>query len=282
MWECPDLLRLGGRDVLVVSPQLDHGEQAGSGRWEDVSMYAVGTLDPAVPSFTRDGEYRRIDAGPDFYAPQSFVAEDGRTIMVGWMGMPDHDGQPTLADKHPSAANGWVHCLTVPREVALDGDVLVQRPAVELDLLRGAPRSEVGALLGADTSMAISGTAGAALDIELVATCEPGGTIAVRLREGDSGRPVVLTLAPHAGTATLDRTRLGTGEGGVFTGSFRPGPRVDARILLDHSSIEVFVDGGRLAMSARIYPVDGDIQVGFDAGGAPATLDVTAWPMAPA
>jgi sucrose-6-phosphate hydrolase SacC (GH32 family) len=130
--------------------------------------------------------------------------------------------------------------------------------------------------------MAISGTAGAALDIELVATCEPGGTIAVRLREGDSGRPVVLTLAPHAGTATLDRTRLGTGEGGVFTGSFRPGPRVDARILLDHSSIEVFVDGGRLAMSARIYPVDGDIQVGFDAGGAPATLDVTAWPMAPA
>ncbi len=282
MWECPDLVALGDRDMLVISPQLDHGPEAGAARWEDVSVYAVGSLDLDTAQFSHDQPWRRVDAGPDFYAPQTFQAEDGRTIMVGWMGMPDHDGQPTLADKHPSAANGWVHCLTVPREVTLDGDVLVQRPAVELDSLRGAPRSEVGALLGADTSMAISGTAGAALDIELVASCEPGGTIAVRLREGNSGRPVVLTLDPHAGTATLDRTRLGTGEGGVFTGSFRPGPRVDARILLDHSSIEVFVDGGRLAMSARIYPVDGDIQVGFDAGGAPATLDVTAWPMAPA
>ena len=42
MWECPDLLHLDGRDVLVISPQLDHREAAGAGRWEDVSVYAVG------------------------------------------------------------------------------------------------------------------------------------------------------------------------------------------------------------------------------------------------
>jgi beta-fructofuranosidase len=123
---------------------------------------------------------------------------------------------------------------------------------------------------------------GTALDLQLTATCAPTATLAVRLRDGEAGRPVVLTLDPHAGTATLDRTKLGTGEGGVFTGSFRPGPDVDARILLDHSSIEVFVDGGRLALSARIYPVDGDSLVGFDATGAQVTLDLTAWPLAPA
>ena len=104
----------------------------------------------------------------------------------------------------------------------------------------------------------------------------------MRLRDGDAGHPVVLTLDPHAGTATLDRTRLGTGEGGVHTGSFRPGPRVDARILLDNSSVEVFLDGGRLAMSARIYPVAGDDRLSFDVSHAPATLDVMVWPMAPA
>ena len=279
MWECPDLLRLGGRDVLVVSPQLDHGEQAGAGRWEDVSMYAVGALSTDPAAFARDTDYRRLDAGPDFYAPQSFVAEDGRTIMIGWMGMPDHDGQPSLAEKHPTVANGWVHCLTVPREVSLDGDVLVQRPVAELASLRGTPRSVVGAALEADTSLGIGGTGGAALDIELVATCEPGGTVGVRLRDGASGRPVVLFLDPHAGTATLDRSRLGTGEGGTFTGTFRPGPSVDARILLDHSSIEVFIDGGRLVLSARIYPAADDTGVGFDATGGPATLDVTVWPM---
>ncbi|HYN55958.1 MAG TPA: glycoside hydrolase family 32 protein [Motilibacterales bacterium] len=279
MWECPDMLHLSGRDVLVISPQFDHGQGAGDARWEDVSMYAVGSLDPTEPAFHRDGEYRVVDAGPDFYAPQSFVDESGRTIMVGWMGMPDHPGQPELAVKHPTVANGWVHCLTVPRVLSLDGDSLTQWPVVELEALRGEAIALSALALGADTSTAIAGVSGAALDIELAATCESGGTISVRLREGDAGRPVVLTLDPHAGTATLDRTLLGTGEGGASSGSFRPGSRVEARILLDHSSIEVFVDGGRLAMSARIYPVAGDTEVAVDAIGAPATLDVTVWPM---
>ena len=282
MWECPDLVHLDGHDVLVISPQLDHGEAAGAVRWEDISVYAVGTLDVGAPAFTREGDYRRVDAGPDFYAPQTLVDDSGRTIMVGWMGMPDHDGQPTLAEKHPTVANGWVHCLTVPRVLSLEGGALVQWPVAELEGLRGDPIVMAEGRVEADTSVAVHGASGTALDIALSATCEPEGTVGVRLRDGDAGRPVVLTLDPHAGTATLDRTRLGTGEGGVHTGAFRPGARVDARILLDHSSIEVFVDGGRLAMSARIYPVEGDDLLCLDVTSAPATLDVTVWPMAPA
>jgi len=282
MWECPDLVHLDGREVLVISPQLDHGEAAGAGRWEDVSVYAVGTLDVRAPAFTREGDYRRVDAGPDFYAPQTLADDSGRTIMVGWMGMPDHDGQPTLAEKHPTVANGWVHCLTVPRVLSLDGDALVQWPVAELEALRGDPIVMAEQRVDADTSVALHGAGGTALDIELSATCDPGGTVGVRLREGDAGCPVVLTLDPHAGTATLDRTLLGAGEGGVHTGAFRPGNRVDARILLDHSSIEVFVDGGRLAMSARIYPVEGNDQLCLDISGAPATLEATVWPMTPA
>jgi beta-fructofuranosidase len=279
MWECPDLFRLDGRDILVISPQFDHGEDAAAGRWEDASMYAVGTLDPSTPSFVRAHDFRRIDSGPDFYAPQTFVTEDGRTVMVGWMGMPDHDGEPSLAEKHPTVANGWVHCLTVPREITLDGDVLVQRPVAELASLRGEPVVVAGAELAAGTTMVVADAAGAALDIDLSATCAAGGRISVRLRDGDSGRPVILTLDPQAGSATLDRTRLGTGEGGVAIGSFRPGPRVEARILLDHSSIEVFVDGGRLALSARIYPDPADNAVSIAALGGPARVHLTSHPM---
>jgi beta-fructofuranosidase len=278
MWECPDLIRLAGRDVLVISPQLDHGDSAPT-RWEDVSLYAIGALAGDPPRFERTSEYLRMDFGPDFYAPQSFVAEDGRTIMVGWMGMPDHDGQPSLAEKHPTAANGWVHCLTVPRELTLNADVLVQRPVSELASLHGDPVQMSGVDLPANTSLVVDPAPGPALDLELTATCAPGGTLTVRLREGDAGRAVLLTLNPHAGTATLDRTRLGSGEGGSFTGTFRPGDQVDARILLDHSSIEVFVDGGRLAMSARIYPMDGDDVLAIDASGASASVSLTAWPM---
>lgn len=279
MWECPDLIRLDGRDVLAISPQFDHGTAAPM-RWEDVSLYAVGALRSQPPRFDRATEFRRIDHGPDFYAPQSFVTEDGRTIMIGWMGMPDHDGQPSLADKHPSAANGWVHCLTVPRELSLAGDELVQQPVRELAALRGTPvqRAEVVEIV-ADAASATLVASGAALDLELSVTCREGGSVMVRLRDGAAASPVLLTIDPHRGTATLDRTLLATGEGGVFTGRFRPGASTTLRILLDHSSLEVFVDGGRLAMSARIYPTSSDDQVTVTAVGEAARLTVTAWPM---
>lgn len=41
------------------------------------------------------GEFRLWDAGFDFYAPQEFTAEDGRHILIGWMGMPD---EPTYGN----------------------------------------------------------------------------------------------------------------------------------------------------------------------------------------
>ena len=279
MWECPDLLHLDGRDVLVISPQLDHGQAAGAGRWEDVSVYAVGTLDLGMPAFTRQGDYRRVDAGPDFYAPQTLTDETGRTIMIGWMGMPDHDGQPTLAEKHPTVANGWVHCLTVPREISLDGDQLVQWPVTELAALHGQAVTHAGLTIEPGVApQVLNGVGGPALDLDLATEVSPGASVQVRLREC-SGRPVVITLDPTTGTATLDRTLLGTGEGGVTTGSFRAGPRVHARILLDHSSIEVFVDGGRLAMTARIYPDPADTAVSIHALGGSARVDLTCHPM---
>lgn len=281
MWECPDLIRMGERDVLVVSPMSDLGAEHAAQRHLDRTTYSVGLLDLATGQFTGT-DFRRVDAGPDFYAAQSFESEDGRVIMLAWMGMPDHDGQPELAVKHPTVAHGWVHCLTVPRELLLEGEDLLQRPVAELEALRGDPVRAADVRIEEGTSISVSGVGGAVIDLELVASCAPGGSLAVRVREGASGRPVRLILDPGAGTATLDRTLLGTGEGGRRTGSFRAGTSVEARILLDHSSIEVFVDGGRLAMSARIYPQQQDTAIAFDAQGGDVRLDVACFPLASA
>jgi len=281
MWECPDLVRIDGRDALVISPQLDHGPTAGSGRWEDMSLYAVGDLDVDAPAFTPHGHFRRVDAGPDFYAPQTLTDEAGRTIMIGWMGMPDHEGQPPLADKHPTVANGWVHCLTVPRVLSLDGDHLVQMPVPELAALHGTGVTHAGLTIEPGPSpVVLDDVVGPALDVELAVDVSPGAAVLVRLREG-SGRPVIVTLDPTRGTAALDRTLLGTGEGGVATGTFRAGPRVEARILLDHSSIELFVDGGWLAMSARIYPDPTDNAVSIEALGGSARVDLACHTIGP-
>jgi beta-fructofuranosidase len=275
MWECPDVLALDGRDVLLVSPIVDPGP---SGAHRDTTTYAVGDLDLGRATF-HGTSWQEVDAGPDFYAAQSLVDHSGRVVMVAWMGGPDHPDEQDPAERHPTTANGWVHCLTVPREVRLDGDALVQWPVAELEALRGSPTEASGVALAPGTLTGVAGISGRALDIALSARCGPGGRLDVRLRDGDGGRPVVLSIDPHAGTARLDRSALGTGAGGSAAGRFRSGPDVDVRILLDHSSVEVFVEGGLLAMSARIYPPADDDLVRLEAVGAQATVDITAWPM---
>ncbi len=270
MCECPDLVRLGGRDILVFSPQFDFGEPDGPDRYLDRTDYVVGTLNYGDATLAH-GAPRVLDFGPDLYAPQTLVDGAGRTILVAWMAKPDHDGQPTLAEKHPTVADGWVHCLTVPRLLELDGDVLVQQPLPELAARRAnqveIPQTE----LAADTSMSVAGVAGTAFDLELAAQVPAGATLRVQLRVG-SQQATALILDPQAGRATLDRTDSGHGERGVFQAPIPVGEQVSARILGDESSLEIFLDGGRAVFSARIYPDADAVGISFHAAGGPVQL----------
>ena len=60
------------------------------------------------------GTLRRSTGGPNFYAPQTLEAPDGRRILMGWMS-PNFGALPTQAD-------GWCGQLTVPRELSLAAD----------------------------------------------------------------------------------------------------------------------------------------------------------------
>lgn len=90
MWECPDFYPIGDKYVLTFSPM-------GSG--DHTSVYLVGDFDYETGSFYShvSGE---INWGFDYYAPQSFLAPDGRRIMVGWAmnGNGCHRGK--IGDQH--------------------------------------------------------------------------------------------------------------------------------------------------------------------------------------
>jgi beta-fructofuranosidase len=279
MWECPDVLRFPYGDVLVISAQEERDYGTGATQFVDQTDYAVGrlSLDPA--GFERTTPFRRMDAGPDFYAPQSFLAEDGRRIVIGWLGMPDQPGQPGLARKHPSVANGWVHCLSVPREVRLVEGALAQQPVAELAALRGPAAESRGLRLDPGDPGSVPGVRGTRMELSATVRAGSGTRLVITLRDGPSCRPVRLEISPGFGEVTLDRTLLGTGEGGRWTGAFRAGGSVDVRVLLDSSSVEVFVDEGRCVLSARIYPQAGDDRITWSAEGGAAEVDLTAWPL---
>lgn len=132
MWECPDVIRLTGKDVFVWSPQglEPHGDACHN---VFQTVYQLGT-------FTQDGRFVaddphslvELDAGFEYYAPQSFVAPDGRVLQIGWMGTMFPEDEATVL----TIAEGWVHALSLPRELSYYQGQLLQQPIAELQRLR--------------------------------------------------------------------------------------------------------------------------------------------------
>lgn len=138
IWECPNLFELGGRWVLLLS-QWRHVDGT-----HDLAgvRYLVGDLvDTGAGLRFVAASGGSVDTGPTFYAPQVLV-DSGRVLLWGWA----WEGAQRTAEAVADA--GWAGTLTFPRELSLDGDRLVSRPAAELAELRtgeldpGAPLSE--------------------------------------------------------------------------------------------------------------------------------------------
>jgi beta-fructofuranosidase len=95
------------------------------------AVWMAGGFDYASAAFTH-GELHELDAGFEFYAPQTMQTADGRRLLVGWMGVPDGEEM-----RQPTRANGWIHQMTCLRELEWVDGKLYQRPLRELSALRG-------------------------------------------------------------------------------------------------------------------------------------------------
>lgn len=229
MWECPDRIALSGHEFLAACPQglpsepMRFTNHDNSGYFIlDGSLLSTGVLDPE--------RFFEWDAGFDFYAPQSFEDGSGRTILFAWMGEPSPAYTST-----PEGCDFW-YCLTVPRLLTLaeDGTIL-QTPVPELDALH---RREL--TLGTDGRIrlecpradirleGISGAGSIRIDGGLVLSWD-GETLRLRFEDAELG-------------AGRDERVRPLGELG------------DLRILVDNSAVEIFVNGGGLAMATRFFP----------------------------
>lgn len=110
-------------DILILCPQ---GIDSRGDEFRNIFAcgYLVGHLDGTT--FTPTGEFTELDSGFEFYAPQVFTVAPGEPeqppLLVGWLGNASEDCQPSLTD------HGWVHALSVPRDLTLRGGRLHQQP----------------------------------------------------------------------------------------------------------------------------------------------------------
>ncbi|MEU0369748.1 glycoside hydrolase family 32 protein [Streptomyces sp. NPDC006283] len=261
-WECPQLYETHGDCVLVVS-LWDGNPQS--------TAYLTGRLesiDDGRPAFVpRAGG--RLDHGRDCYAPAVLRDEPAdRTLLWGWSW--------EARAQHAVDRAGWAGVLTAPRVMGThaDGGLRVS-PAPELELLRAQPPF-VNA--PSDTPLPLP----AAYDLEIGARAPAS----VTLLRAASGAELTVSLDPAAGTVVLDRSdwprERGDGsvaESGplVLRAERVPGEELTARILIDGSLLELFVQD-RVVATERIYARTDDTAELVVSGGPDR---VTGWAVVP-
>lgn len=213
MWECPDYLQLDGQELLLCCPQ---GVATSGDQFQP--LYNNGYFPVAKDQL---GEFEELDIGFDFYAPQTYQDGD-RTIMIGWMGMPD-------VEYRNANANQWQHCLTIPRELKYREGHLCQTPLVELRQLRQ------GEFTIANQNLATN-------CFELHLDVIPDD-FELTLRD-----EVTITYRDKLLTLTMNGAGLGRDERILKL------DRLDnLTIFSDVSSLEIFVNDGIKTITTRVY-----------------------------
>ncbi|MFC1284147.1 sucrose-6-phosphate hydrolase [Bacillus paralicheniformis] len=259
MWECPDMFELDGKDVLIVCPQ---GLEAEEMRYQNVyqSGYFVGELNEQKPGFTH-GDFEELDRGFDFYAPQTTKDESGRRILIAWMGVPDQDEQ-----SQPTIPHQWVHCMTLPRELHLQNDKIVQKPVAELRNLR---QNEKHAAISLNQ---------ATEKLDIVQPDKTELLISPQLIEESfeiSFRGAARLIYNKVdGIITLERNSYVDER--TEARQCRLHELRDLNIFLDASSIEIFVNGGEEVFTARYFPYPGNNDVWIGARKE-IIVNVTSW-----
>ena len=271
MWECPNVVMLGGREFLFVCPQgvpkqdfafqniYNSGYFPIEGRVIDLLGADPGLADADGPyPCVDESTFIELDYGFDFYAPQIFTDEKGRNILVGWIGLPDIDTQYDVPTRE------WSHTLTMLRELSLnDAGRICQRPIPEMDALREdevafsteAAHRSTGTIGSSDYDMfEMEGAIGARFadgtgDVE-ISGIEGEGRL---MLNGDlelmvHGDTCELAFLSHAGrfrsVRRLPLSKLSAG-------------RVESiRAIIDTSVVEFYINGGEVTLSTRWFPLD--------------------------
>jgi len=229
VWECPDLLEIGGKWVLLLN--INPGGPFGG----SATQYFVGQFDGH--KFTCEdspSETKWMDYGKDHYATVTFHnAPEGRIVALPWMSNWQYAG--VVPTKQFRSANG------LPRDLglaAISGEtILTSTPSKELLALRAGKvkqPTEACEIL---------------VDVK--------GTMELTL-QNQKGEQVVMNYDAKAQTFSMNRTKSGEV---AFSEAFpcttvapTYGAIKQLRIFIDRCSIEAFDGEGRMAMTNLVFP----------------------------
>lgn len=270
MWECPQLFRLDKYWFLILSLL---GEGASG-----VAYYRGEFVDGRFSPY----ELGRLDYGDNiFYAPQTFVDQTGRRILIAW-----------LLEERPQemqTAAGWAGIQSLPRLLSegANGRLCIQ-PVPELAGLRGKRFFQERFYPGEIEYLPADAPRGGQLEIKCCLFPADAHETGIVIGDGSTEYLTRIFYDRQQGILGVDTTRS-SGDPAV-PGRVAECPLdLDAsqmlrlHIFVDRSVIEVFINECA-AISVRFYPSDpAALRVGAYARGEGASLtDLEVWQLAQA
>ncbi|MGL4652059.1 glycoside hydrolase family 32 protein [Cetobacterium sp.] len=238
MCECPDFITDKDNSALLFSPQ---GIKANGDLYNN--RYQSGYIIRDLEEINQNN-FIELDRGFEFYAPQTFIDEFNKNVLIGWMGMPEEL-------KHPSIENeNWVHSLTLPRTLEIKNNKILQTPHPNLKKLRKdeitLENITVNEILNL-SDFNISGDC-----YELIIDLKNLNTdFKIDLRIGENEK-TTFSYDYKNKKATLDRNISGAGYDGSRSCSLEVLEKI--HIFMDNSSVEIFLNDGEEVFTGNIYP----------------------------
>ncbi len=234
MWECPCIVNISGKDVLIFSPQ--YTKLPGRAESTNHNIYLIGKMDYDTLTFTPEGDYRFLDFGFDFYAAQfaANVSDPDKAILIGWIGLPDNH--------YPTEEEDWEGSMSVVRELRLGDGQLIASPVEGFEQLRDKELPADGTLPAFGEFLLKAGAG----DMDLNLFTKADGTGGLKIHYDDAAKTLIVDKRGM-------EKRFNQNVGEVLE---VPLDRAlsDIRVLIDRCSVEMFINGGEATFTAHVYP----------------------------
>lgn len=255
MLECPDVFAMDNAYVVSVSPQgMAEGDHEFQNLYQS-GYFILKNVKSAedLPDYLEANDFVEWDKGFDFYAPQTFLDEHGRRILIGWAGMPDVDYY------NPTVDAGWQHALTVPRELSVQENKVYQYPVEEINALRGKR-----AVVASGEELLVKEET---FDLEI--RKEKDASLKIILEQG-------LVFSYEDGIATLEFACDSDSNHSLGCKRNRRTSKIqgveEVRVLADTSLLEIYLNHGEQVFTTRYYPDGNGVRVKIDCDGSENVL----------
>jgi beta-fructofuranosidase len=263
---CPDLFKLGDKDVLLCISH-DLGCRYYLGEWKDEQFYP-------------ESHERMSWVDHSFFAPESLVDDKGRRIMWAWI--------LDLPEFGSHWEHGWSGTMSLPRVLSLGDDGRLRMDvAKEIEALRYGAFTKKNFTLQSGADTVIEGVGGNSLELSIEMESAEASQYGVKVAVSPDGQEETsIYYDASEGMLKVDTRKSGPEhpskalEAAPF--KLKKGERLKLRVFVDKSVVEVFANS-RQAIARRIYPSREDsIGVSLSStGGTTRVRTLEAWKIMP-